>query len=57
MQQYYRHLAILENNFVLEKLVLKLKHKLQGFLDIFCLLDCDSSFEKFKQTVIDEIKQ
>ena len=56
MQQYYRHWAILENNFLLEKLVFKLKHKLQGFQDIFCLLDCDSSFEKFQQTIIDELK-
>ena len=55
MQQYNRHWAILENNSVLEKLVLKLKHKLQGFQDNFCLLDCDSSFEKNQQTIIDEI--
>ena len=53
MQQYYRHWAILENNSVLEKLVFKLKHKIH---DNFCLLDCDSSFEKFQQTTIDEIK-
>ena len=56
MQQYYRHWAILENNSVLEKLVFKLKHKLQGFQDDFCLLDCDSSFEIFRQTIINEIK-
>ena len=56
MQQYYRHWAFLENNSVLEKLVFKQKHKLQGFQDNFCLLDCDSSFEKFQQTLIDEIK-
>ena len=31
MQQYYRHWAILEHNSVSEKLVFKLKHKLQGF--------------------------
>ena len=55
-QQYYRHWAILENDFVLEKLVFKLKHKLQGFQDNFCLLDCDSSFESFQQTFVDEIK-
>ena len=55
MQQYYRHWVILENNYVLEKLVFKMKHKLQGFQDTFCLLDCDSSFEKFQQTIIDEI--
>ena len=55
MQQYYRHWAILENNSVLEKLVFKLKHKLQGFQDNFCLLDCDSSFEKFQQTIIDAL--
>ena len=56
MQQYYRLWAILENNSVLEKLVFKLKHKLKGFQDNFCLLDCDPSFEKFQQTIIDEIK-
>ena len=56
MQQYYRHWAILENSSVLEKPVFKLKHKLQGFQVNFCLLDCDSSFEKFQQTLIDEIK-
>ena len=56
MQQYYRHWAILENNSVFEKLVFKLKHKLQGFQYKFCLLDCDSSFEKFQQTIIDEMK-
>ena len=55
MQQYYRHWATLENNSVLEKIVFKLKHKLQEFQDIFCLSDCDSSFEKFQQTIIDEI--
>ena len=48
MQQYYRHWAILENKSVLEKLVFKLKDKLQGFQDNFGLLDCDSSFEKFQ---------
>ena len=55
MQQYYRYWAILENNYVLEKLAFKLKHKLQGFQDNFCLLDCDSSFDKFQQTISDEI--
>ena len=55
MQQYYRHWAILENNYVLENLVFKLKNKLEGFQDNFCLLDCDSSFEKIQQTIIDEI--
>ena len=55
-EQYYRHWAILEKNSVLEKLVFKLKHKLQGFQDNFCLLDCNSSFEKSQQTIIDEIK-
>ena len=56
MQQYYRHWAILENNSVLEKLVFKLKHKLQGFQDNLGLLDCDSSFEKFHETIFDELK-
>ena len=56
IQQYYRHWAVLENISVLEKLVFKVKHKFKGFQDNFCLLDCDSSFEKFQQTIIDEIK-
>ena len=56
MQQYYRHWAVLENNSVLEKLMFKLKNNFQGFQDNFGLLDCDSSFEKFQQTIIDEIK-
>ena len=34
----------------------KLKQKLQGFQDNFCVFYCDSSFEKFQQTIIDEIK-
>ena len=41
---------------MLDKLVFKLKHKLQGFEDNFCLLDCDPSFEKFQQTIIEEMK-
>ena len=56
MQQYYRHWAVLDNNSVLEKLVFTLKHKLQHFQDNFCLLDCDTSFEIFQQTIIDETK-
>ena len=55
-QQYYRNWAILDNNSVLEKLLFKLKHKLPSFQDNFRLLDFDSSFEIFQQTIIDEIK-
>ena len=34
----------------------KPKHKLKGFQEIFCLVDCDSALEKFQHTIIDEIK-
>ena len=34
-QEYYRKWAVLENNSVLEKLVFKLKHKLQCFPENF----------------------
>ena len=33
-----------------------MKHKLQCYKDKFCLLECDSAFEKFQQTIIDETK-
>ena len=45
MQVYFRSWAVLENKSELEKLKFKLKHKLQGFQDNFCLLDCNSGFE------------
>ena len=35
MKRYYRSWAVLENNFVLEKLVFKLKHNLHSFRDNF----------------------
>ena len=56
MKEHYRNWAVLENNSVLEKLLFKLKHKLQWFLDNFCLLDCDSALEKLQQFIIDEVK-
>ena len=56
MQEYYTNWAVLENNVVLEKPAFKLKHKLQSFQNNFCLLDWDSAFEKFQQTLPDGIK-
>ena len=56
MHTYYINWAVLENNSALEKLVFNLRRKLQGLQDNFCLLDCDSAFEKFQQTLIDELK-
>ena len=51
-------LGYTRKQFCVRKVVFKLKHKLQGFQDNFNfgLLDCDSLFEKFQQTFIDEIK-
>ena len=56
MQEYYRNWAAPENNSVLENLLFKLKHDLQCFQDNFCHLGRSSAFEKFKKTLIDEMK-
>ena len=56
MQEYYKNLAALKHNSLLEMLVFQLNQKQKGLQDNFCLLDCDSAFEKFQQTIIDEVK-
>ena len=54
MKEYYRNWSVLGNNSLLEKLVFRMRHKLKCYKDNFCLLGCDSAFEKFQQTIIDE---
>ena len=51
----YRDWTVLENHLILEKMVFKIRDKLERLMSHFYALDCDLAFEKFQEAIIEEV--